>query len=104
LDKEMMGPDHQASLEPSELLEMVKSIRRVDLAMGNGRKIPTRSEILNSKLARKSIVATTDIPIGAIFSSENIAVRRPGDGISPNRWDEVIGTIARKNYKKDEKI
>lgn len=104
LDKEMIGPDHQASLEPSELLEMVKSIRRVDLAMGNGRKIPTRSEIQNSKLARKSIVAATDISMGTIFSTQNIVVRRPGDGISPNRWDEVIGTIARKNYKKDEKI
>jgi N,N'-diacetyllegionaminate synthase len=104
LNKKMLGPDHQASLEPNELLEMVRSIRRVDNAMGNGRKIPTRSESQNIKIARKSIVAATDIAMGTLLSPQNITVRRPGDGISPNQWDDIVGTVAKKDYKRDEKI
>jgi N,N'-diacetyllegionaminate synthase len=104
LDKKMIGPDHQASLEPDDLSEMVKSIRRVDQAMGNGRKIPTKSEVLNIKIARKSIVAQVNIARGAVLTAQNIGVKRPGDGISPERWDEVVGTVAQKDYSANEPI
>ena len=104
LDKSMVGPDHQASLEPCQLAEMIKSIRRVDDAMGNGRKIPSKSEIPNMAIARKSLVASRDINKGEIFTCQNIVVRRPGSGISPERWDEVLGTTAMKDYKVNDLI
>lgn len=104
LDNNMEGPDHKASLEPSELNEMVKSIRNIELALGNGLKKPSKSEIPNMKIARKSIVANTEIQEGDVFTEENIAIKRPGTGISPMEWDNFIGTKALKNYKKDELI
>ena len=104
LDKSMPGPDHKASLEPGELAAMVEAIRNIELALGDGLKHFSKSESENIKIARKSIVAKCDIKKGEIFSEQNICVKRPGDGINPMRWDEVIGQISQKDYKQDELI
>ncbi len=104
LDKTMDGPDHKASLEPEELKSMVNSIRNIEKAMGNGVKKPSNSELKNIDVARKSIVAKTTINKGTEFSNNNITVKRPGSGISPMRWYEVIGTIANKDYLTDDLI
>ncbi len=104
LDCTMEGPDHKASLEPDELKAMVKAIRNIELALGSGIKKPSFSESKNISIARKSIVAKVDIKKGEILSADNLAVKRPGTGINPMRWDEVIGTIATKDYKEDELI
>lgn len=104
LDNTMEGPDHKASLEPNELREMVRAIRNIEIAMGSKIKKTTNSEIKNKPIARKSIVAKMDIEKGQILNENNITVKRPGYGISPMRWDEVIGTVARKDYKEDELI
>ena len=100
----MDGPDHKASLEPQELKKMVAAIRNIEQALGNGIKAPSPSEVKNKPIARKSIVANVDISKGEVFNENNITVKRPGTGISPMKWDEVIGTIATKNYKADELI
>jgi len=102
LDKSMEGPDHKASLEPSELIEMVKSIRNIELALGSGVKKPSKSEIPNMRVARKSLVAACTIKKGELFSEENIAIKRPGNGINPMRFDEIIGTTAQKDYEVDD--
>jgi N-acetylneuraminate synthase len=104
LDRSMEGPDHKASLEPPELAAMVRAIRRVGSALGDGRKAPTASEIPNRLVARKSIVAARSIARGETFSADNLAVRRPGNGLSPTRWDEVIGTVAVRDYAQDEPL
>lgn len=104
LDKTMEGPDHKASLEPSELKAMVKAIRNIELVLGSGIKKPSKSEMPNMSVARKSIVAKTDIKKGDTLSEENITIKRPGNGINPMRWDEVIGTVAIKDYKEDELV
>ena len=104
LDKSMEGPDHKASLEPDELKSMVKAIRNIEIALGSSVKKPSRSEIPNIEIARKSIVASCNIKKGDIFTEENLAVKRPGGGISPMRWDEIIGTVAAKAYEVDELI
>lgn len=104
LDKSMPGPDHKASLEPNELKEMVKAIRKVERAMGSKEKIPTKAELENSKVARKSIVASKDIKKGEIFTEENITTKRPGIGISPMNWNSIIGKRAERDYSKDELI
>lgn len=104
LDRNMEGPDHKASLEPDELKAMVESVRIIELALGDGIKMPTELEILNSKVARKSIVAKRCIRAGEVLTEENITTKRPGTGISPMRWDEVIGTKAVKDYCEDEMI
>jgi len=104
LDKAMEGPDHKASLEPEELVSMVKAIRNIDLALGSSIKKPSKSEKPNMAIARKSIVANCFIQEGELLTEENISVKRPGDGISPMKWDEVIGTRAKKDYKADEQI
>jgi len=104
LDRYMEGPDHKASLEPAELTEMVKAIRNVENALGDGIKRPSESEKKNMPAARKSIVASKDIFKGELFTSENLAVKRPGNGISPSMWDEVIGSKALRDYKEDELI
>lgn len=104
LDCTMEGPDHKASLEPDELKAMVKAIRNIELALGSSIKKPSKSEIPNMQIARKSIVACKDINKGDIFTEKNIAIKRPGNGINPMRWDEVIGTKALKDYKEDELI
>lgn len=104
LDKQMEGPDHKASLEPDELVAMVEAIRKVEKCLGDGKKRQTESEKQNCAIARKSIVAKNDIKAGEIFSRDNITVKRPGMGISPMKWYEVIGKKASKDYKLDELI
>jgi len=104
LDKSMKGPDHKASLEPEELKAMVVAIRNTEKALGDGLKIPSRSEKSNMINARKSIVANQTIKKGDILTEENIVVKRPGHGINPMNWDDVIGSVAEKDYLIDEII
>lgn len=104
LDKNLPGPDHQASLDPNELVSMVKAIRNIDKAMGDGRKGIAPSELKNRSIVRKSIVASKEIEKGQLFEENNITVKRPGTGLSPMLWDEIIGKPASKKYKKDEPI
>ncbi|SFQ24491.1 N-acetylneuraminate synthase [Lachnospiraceae bacterium XBB1006] len=104
LDKNMEGPDHKASLEPDELAAMVKAIRNIELAIGNGEKKPSESEKKNMAVARKSIIAARDIKKGEIFTEENITTKRPGSGISPMMWERVIGTKAIRDFQEDELI
>ena len=104
LDKTMEGPDHKASLDPHELKAMIKAIRNVELAFGSSIKKPSPSEKPNMQVARKSIVASKPIRKGEILSEENLAIKRPGNGISPMRWDEIIGSVAQKDYDVDELI
>jgi len=104
LDKNMTGPDHKASLEPDELTVLVKAIRNIEKALGSGIKKPSPSELKNMVIARKSIVAAIDIKEGEAFTEENITVKRPGNGISPMRWDEVLKMKASKNFNADEII
>ncbi|MDD7794612.1 N-acetylneuraminate synthase [Clostridium sp. 'White wine YQ'] len=104
LDKTMEGPDHKASLEPEELKAMVNAIRNIELALGNGIKVPSESEIKNKEIARKSIVTSKKINKGEILTEENLTIKRPGSGISPTMWNEVIGKVAKKNYEEDEMI
>lgn len=104
LDKNMEGPDHKASLEPHELKAMVHAIRNVEKALGNGIKKPSASEIKNRHIIRKSIVAAKDIKKGEMLSEETLAVKRPGNGISPSEWDRIIGRRAIRDFKKDELI
>jgi N,N'-diacetyllegionaminate synthase len=104
LDKTMEGPDHKASLEPKELKELVSSIRNIEKAFGRSEKKLSPSENANIGIARKSIVAKIDIKKGDILNERNLSVKRPGTGISPMKWDEVIGSIAEKNYSADDLI
>ena len=104
LDKTMQGPDHKASLEPHELKAMVSAIRNIELALGSGIKKPSKSEIPNKSIARKSIVAKIAIKKGEILTEKNITIKRPGNGISPMHWDEIIGTKASQDYNEDELI
>lgn len=105
LDKTMQGPDHAASLEPIDLINMVAAIRNIEYAMkGNGLKAPSQSELKNIAVARKSIVAARGIKRGELLSEDNLTVKRPGTGISPMRWDEIIGKIAIRNFDEDDLI
>jgi len=104
LDRNMDGPDHKASLEPHELMEMIKSIRKIEVALGNGIKAPTVGELENINVIRKSIVAKIQIKKGEIFSEENLTTKRPSRGISPMQWDSVVGQIATRDYQSDEMI
>lgn len=104
LHKDMAGPDHKASLEPDELVQMVKAIRNIEKALGKSEKIPSSSELKNLEVVRKSIVAKRKIQTGELFSEENLTAKRPGSGVSPMEWDCLIGTAAKKNYETDERI
>lgn len=104
LNRCMDGPDHKASLEPVELKAMISGIRLVSGAMGDGIKKPSKSEMKNMSIVRKSIVASKHIKAGEIFRVDNIAVKRPGNGINPMRWDEIIGQVAQKDYEEDDLI
>ncbi|MCZ8531821.1 N-acetylneuraminate synthase [Psychrobacillus psychrodurans] len=104
LDKGLPGPDHVASLEPSELIMMVENIRQIELALGTGVKEPTAIELKNRIAARKSIVASRDIKQGEVLEVSNMNVKRPGSGISPSKYWSIIGKKATKNYHKDELI
>jgi len=104
LDKRMKGPDHNASLEPLELRAMIKAIRNIEKALGDGIKRPSASELKNKAVVRKSIVAAKNIKKGEIFLIKNLAVKRPGFGISPMEWDRVVGQKARRDFAQDEII
>lgn len=104
LDRNLPGPDHKASLEPDELKAMVQAIHYIEKALGDGIKRPSPSEVKNKSIARKSLVATQPIKTGELFSADNITAKRPGTGISPMRWDEVLGQVAQKDYEKDDLI
>ncbi|MBF0216011.1 MAG: N-acetylneuraminate synthase [Candidatus Omnitrophica bacterium] len=103
-DKKMKGPDHKASLDQKELGALVRSIRNIEKAIGDGVKRSTRGELLNKSHARKSIVAAKDIKKNEIFANSNITVKRPGTGLSPVAWDTVIGKSAKRDFMKDEQI
>lgn len=104
LDRNLPGPDHKASLEPAELASMVSAIRNIELAIGSGEKHVSDSERPNIVVACKSIVAATDIRKGDLLTENNITVKRPGNGISPMKWDAVLGTAAIRDFLADELI
>ncbi len=104
LDHNMEGPDHKASLEPDELKAMVDAIRNIEMAIGDGAKHVSESERKNIAIARKSIIAARAIKKGETLSEDNLTVKRPGNGISPMKWKEVIGTVAVRDFKEDEVI
>ena len=104
LDRNLPGPDHRASVEPSEFKAMVQCIRNIELALGDGIKRPSPSELKNKPIARKSIVAARSIKADEVLSGDNLMAKRPGTGISPMRWDEVIGRTASRDFSKDELI
>lgn len=104
LDKDMKGPDHKASLNPQELMQMVGGIRNIEKALGKGVKEASESEKPNIKVARKSIVASKEIKKGDVFTEENITIKRPGTGISPMMWDHVLGDLATMDYQIDSQI
>lgn len=104
LDSNMEGPDHKASLEPCELKKMVSSIRNIEKCFGNGYKTPTSSELENRNVARKSIIAKRKITRGEVFTEDNITTKRPGSGINPMKWHEVLGSKAVRDFEEDELI
>jgi N,N'-diacetyllegionaminate synthase len=104
LDRGLPGPDHKASLEPRELKAMIDAIRNIESALGDGIKRPSSIELKNKPIARKSIVATRVIRSGEFFNTENVGTKRPGGGISPMRWDDVIGRRASRDFSIDELI
>lgn len=104
LDCNLPGPDHKASLEPDQFKAMVDAIRNVEIALGDGIKRPSASELKNKPIARKSLVAARHIRAGERFSAENLATKRPGTGISPMQWDAVIGRVAVRDFDTDELI
>jgi N,N'-diacetyllegionaminate synthase len=104
LDRSLPGPDHQASLEPHELATLVRAIRNIEQAMGDGLKRPTKEELANAAAARKSVVAACPIRAGEVFSRANLTVKRPATGLSPMRWDEIIGRKAPRDFHTDEAV
>jgi len=104
LDKNLPGPDHKASLDIAELTAMVRSVRAIEQAIGDGEKCVAESEKANIPVARKSIVAARDISVGELFTEENLTAKRPGTGLSPMLWDSIVGTRAKRDYRKDEAI
>ena len=104
LSRDQIGCDHSMSLEPRELNDMVKSVRNIEIAMGNGVKKVSLSEKKNIKIVRKSIVAKNKIKKGDIFSNKNITTKRPGSGLSPMNWNKILGRRSKRNYKVDELI
>jgi N-acetylneuraminate synthase len=104
LDRTLPGPDHRASLEPLEFAELTRSLRRVEEALGRPLKIPAASEVKNMAIARKSLVAACSLKKGEIFTAENVAIKRPGQGMSPMRYWDVIGRAASRDYQADEAL
>ena len=104
LDRNMEGPDHAASMDPETLVALVKAVRNTELALGDGIKKVTKSEAKNKDIARKSIVAKVAIKAGETFTTDNITVKRPGNGISPMKWYEVLGQKAVRDFSIDELI
>ena len=104
LDRNLYGPDHKSSLEPKELKEMVRAIRNIELALGDGVKQMMPSERSNREIVRKSLVAIKQIKIGDVFSLDNVSAKRPGTGISPMNWDQIVGKKSKRNYLVDDLI
>ena len=104
LNSNMRGPDHRASLEPKELTKMINAIRNIEIALGSSIKRPSKSEIANIKIVRKSLVASQDIKKGEIFTEQNLTTKRPGTGLSPFKIIKFLGKRSLKNYKKDQQI
>jgi N,N'-diacetyllegionaminate synthase len=104
LDRNLPGPDHKASLEPDEFAAMVRAIRNIEQALGDGIKRPSQSEAKNRPIARKSLVAVRPIRAGQPFTPDNVTAKRPGSGITPMRWDEVMGRVAGRDFAADELI
>ena len=104
LDRNMQGPDHKASLEPDQFASMVRGIRSIELAFGDGIKRPTPSEFPNKVIARKSLVASRFIEKGELFTELNVTAKRPGSVIYPMNWDKLIGRISSRKYLPDELI
>ena len=104
LDKNLVGPDHKASLEPQEFRNLVEGIRNISIALGKEEKKITNSELKNLKIVRKSIVAKKDIKKGELYTKENLTTKRPGSGICPMKWDEIIGKVSNKDYNSDDLI
>ena len=100
LDKQLPGPDHKASLEPHEMKLLVEKVRGIEVALGSADKFVSDAAMKNAQVAKKSIMAKTDIAIGEVFSEANLCIRRPGTGLSPMHWDTIIGQQAKKNYSK----
>lgn len=104
LDCNLPGPDHKASLEPGPFRDMVTAIRNIEQALGRTTKVPSPSELHNKPIARRSLVASRAIKAGDVFTADNVVAKRPGTGISPMRWDEVIGSAAPRDFEPDEFI
>ncbi len=104
LDRNLLGPDHKASLEPDDFTIMVKAIRNIERALGDGIKRPSQSELTNLVAVRKSIVARENIKVGEVFSEKNLTTKRPGSGISPMCWEQILGRRAMRDFAKDEMI
>jgi N-acetylneuraminate synthase len=104
LDRTMLGPDHLASIDPAQLTAMVQAIRNIEVALGDGLKVPTASEQKNKLIARKSIVAARRIAAGEVFDESNLDTKRPGTGLSPLLWDDVVGRVAKRDFDEDELI
>ena len=104
LSRSMNGPDHAASLEPNELADMIVSIKNTEVLLGSDEKKPTAEEKENIKVARKSIVASKDILVGKVIEESDIDTKRPGDGISPMKWESIVGSVAKRSYKKNDQI
>lgn len=104
LNSNLRGPDHRASLEPKDLIKMIKAIRNIEIALGSRVKRPSKSEIANIKIVRKSLVASQDIKKGEIFTEQNLTAKRPGNGLSPFKITKFLGKRSLKNYKKDQQI
>ena len=104
ISKDNSGPDHKASLEPKELQQMISSIRNIEIAMGSKEKKPSESELQNLDVIRRSIVAKNIIKKGDLLTAHNIMTKRPGSGVSPMHWDQMIGTEATRDYEKNEFI
>ena len=104
LDKNFEGPDHKASATPEELKLLVENIRKAEIMLGSGIKKVTPSEMKNKKIARKSIIAKNNIKQGDIFTEENLICKRPGNGISPMHWYDILGKVAEKDFEEDQLI
>lgn len=104
LDRNMEGPDHKASLEPQELAAMVSAIRNIEQALGSGEKKPSPSELKNREVVRKSIVAKQAIHAGELFTEDNLTTKRPGDGLNPMLWSDIVGMVSERDYEKDDRI
>lgn len=104
LDRSLPGPDHKASLEPSELKAMVEGIRKIEMAIGSCEKRPSKHEIKNRDVARKSIVTKRKIKAGELFTEDNLTTKRPGSGVNPMMWNQVLGTVAARDFEEDELI